>query len=125
MHDGEYTLLFDSQQQMEQVKDTTLNDAIVEKIFLDNDFIRQYIFSRRQGKWMLCEVRNQTLPRNPNASFIDFYHHFVTDSAFQELNIDIALFSAGGETSRLMLALKNTLAKADTIPTMVFVFIFI
>jgi len=83
MHDGEYTLMFDSQEQMEQVKDTALNNAIVEKIFLDQEFIRQYIFARRQGKWMLCEIRNQTLPRNPNASFIDFYHRFVTDSIFQ------------------------------------------
>lgn len=83
MNEGEYTLLFDSQEQMEQMKDTKLNEAIVEKIFLEEEFIRQYLFSRNDGKWMLREVRNQTLPRNPNASFIDFYHHFVTDSAFQ------------------------------------------
>ena len=83
MNDGEYTLLFDSHEQMENLKDTTLNEAVVEKIFLEEEFIRQYVFSRHDGKWMLCEVRNQTLPRNPNASFIDFYHHFVTDSAFQ------------------------------------------
>lgn len=83
MNDGEYTLLFDSQEQMEQMKDTALNDAIVEKIFLEDEFIRQYIFSRNEGKWMLREVRNQTLPRNPNASFIAFYHRFVTDSVFQ------------------------------------------
>jgi hypothetical protein len=83
MHQGEYTLMFDSQEQMKNVNDTTLNEAIVEKIFLEDDFIRQYIFNRQQGKWMLCEVRNQTLPRNPNASFIDFYHRFVTDSVFQ------------------------------------------
>ena len=83
MNQGEYTLLFDSQEQMELMKDTTLNNAIVEKIFLDDEFIRQYIFNRNEGKWMLCEVRNQTLQRNPNASFIDFYHRFVTDSVFQ------------------------------------------
>lgn len=83
MDQGEYTLLFDSQEQMELMKDTALNNAIVEKIFLDDEFIRQYIFNRQRGKWMLCEVRNQTLPRNPNASFIDFYHRFVTDSVFQ------------------------------------------
>ena len=83
MNDGEYTLLFDSQEQVERMKDTTLNEAVVEKIFLEEEFIRQYLFSRNDGKWMLREVRNQTLPRNPNASFIDFYHHFVTDSVFQ------------------------------------------
>lgn len=32
----------------------------------------------------------------------------------------LAKVASGGETSRLMLALKNTLARADTIPTMVF-----
>ncbi len=32
----------------------------------------------------------------------------------------LAKVASGGETSRVMLALKNTLAKADTIPTMVF-----
>lgn len=32
----------------------------------------------------------------------------------------LAKIASGGETSRLMLALKNTLAKADTIPTLVF-----
>lgn len=83
MNDGEYTLMFDSQEQTELMKDTALNNAIVEKIFLENEFIRQYIFIRNEGKWMLNEIRNQTLPRNPNASFIDFYHRFVTDSVFQ------------------------------------------
>ena len=83
MHEGEYTLMFDSQEQIELMKDTALSEAIVEKIFLDQDFIRQYIFNRKNGLWKLCEVRNQTLPRNPNASFIDFYHRFVTDSTFQ------------------------------------------
>ena len=83
MHQGEYTLMFDSEEQMEMVKDTSLNEAIVEKIFLDDEFIRQYIFNRQNGAWMLGEIRNQTLPRNPNASFIDFYHRFVTDSLFQ------------------------------------------
>ena len=36
MNDGEYTLMFDSQEQMELMKDTALNNAIVEKIFLEN-----------------------------------------------------------------------------------------
>ncbi|MBR6320599.1 MAG: DUF4348 domain-containing protein [Prevotella sp.] len=83
MQQGEYTLIFDSEAQKELVKDTSVNHAIVEKIFLDNDFIRQYLFSRKSGQWRLYEVRNQTLPKNPNASFIAFYHQFVSDSVFQ------------------------------------------
>lgn len=83
MQQGEYTLIFDSEDQKELVKDTAVSHAIVEKIFLDSEFIRQYLFSRKSGQWRLYEVRNQTLPKNPNASFIAFYHQFVSDSAFQ------------------------------------------
>ena len=83
MNEEGYTLIFDSQEQMERVKDTSVDEAIVEKIFLDREFVKQYLFSRNSGRWMLYEVRNQTLPKNPNASFIAFYHQFVTDSVFQ------------------------------------------
>ena len=78
-----YTLIFDSEGQMEAVKDTTVSEATVEKIFLDDDFVRQYLFSRKTGRWMLCEIRNQTLPRNANAHFLSFYKQFVADSLFQ------------------------------------------
>lgn len=83
IHQGEYTLIFDSEEQMEQVKSTSVSEAIVEKIFLNKAFVRQYLFSRSSGSWMMIEIRNQTLPRNPNASFLKFYHHFVSDSVFQ------------------------------------------
>lgn len=83
IHQGEYTLIFDSEEQMEQVKSTSVSEAIVEKIFLNKAFVRQFLFSRSSGSWMMTEIRNQTLPRNPNASFLKFYHHFVSDSVFQ------------------------------------------
>ncbi|MDE5782969.1 MAG: DUF4348 domain-containing protein [Prevotella sp.] len=83
IHQGEYTLIFDSEEQREQVKSTSVSEAIVEKIFLNKAFVRQYLFSRSSGSWMMTEIRNQTLPRNPNASFLKFYHHFVSDSVFQ------------------------------------------
>lgn len=83
MRQGYYTLLFDSEDQLESVKDTALSQAIVEKIFLDQLFVRQYLFSRQSGRWMLQEVRNQTIDKNPNASFLKFYQKFATDSTFQ------------------------------------------
>ena len=83
IHQGQYTLMFDSEEQMELVKDTTVSHVVIEKIFLDDDFVRQYLFDRNDGRWMLREIRNQTLLRNPNASFIVFYHQFATDSLFQ------------------------------------------
>ena len=41
-----YTLLFDSEKQMEVVKDTTVTHAVVEKILFQEDVIRQYVFQR-------------------------------------------------------------------------------
>lgn len=87
MHQGEYTLIFDNESEMELVKDTSVSEAMVEKIFLEENFIRQYLFSRQGGRWRLHEVRNQTLPRNPNAPFLEFYHQFVADSVFQRASL--------------------------------------
>jgi hypothetical protein len=83
IHQEVYTLIFDSEEQMEQVKSTSVSEVTVEKIFLDQAFVRQYLFRRDNGRWMLYEIRNQTLPRNTNASFIEFYRQFVSDSVFQ------------------------------------------
>lgn len=87
MDDGAYTILFDNDEQKERMTDTQVSEVIVERIYLDRDFIRQYLFSRQNGRWMLSEIRNQTLPRNPNASFIKFYQRFVTDSSFQRASL--------------------------------------
>ena len=46
MQQGFYTLLFDNRKQMELVKDTTINHVVVEKIFLNNHRVTQYIFDR-------------------------------------------------------------------------------
>ena len=88
MSEGVYTLLFDSEADMDKVKDTSIDEAIVEKIFLEREFVKQYIFNRENGRWMLSELRNQTLPKNPNASFISFYQQFVSDSAFQVASLN-------------------------------------
>jgi len=87
MRQDYYTLIFDSPEEVEQVKDTALLTATVEKIFLDDSFVRQYIFNRKGGRWMLTGICNQTLPRNPNASFLNFYQRFVCDSVFQHQSL--------------------------------------
>jgi len=83
MHQDYYTLIVDTPEQIELLKDTALTAATVEKIFLDDHFVRQYLFHREKGRWMLTEIRNQTMPRNPNAPFLNFYEQFVSDSVFQ------------------------------------------
>ena len=91
MHEGEYTLMFDSPEEMELVKDTSVSQVTVEHIMLNENTVKQYLFDRTGGQWRLTGVRRQTLAENPNASFIGFYQQFATDSAFQRESLSEAI----------------------------------
>ena len=88
MHQEEYTLIFDSEEQMNQVKDVPVEEVVVEKIFLSQAFVHQYVFRKKNGQWRLDEIHKQTLSLNPNASFLAFYRRFVTDSVFQHHSLN-------------------------------------
>ena len=83
MRQGYYTLFFDNDQQMQLMKDTSINEAIVEKIQLRKNLVKDYVFNRIRGAWMLREIRETTIAENINSSFLSFYQRFVTDSAYQ------------------------------------------
>jgi hypothetical protein len=83
MRQGYYTLLFNDEQQMALMKDTAVSEAIVEKILLAKNQVKDYMFRRIRGAWMLCEVRVNEVDQNVNASFLKFYQKFASDSAFQ------------------------------------------
>ena len=83
MRQGYYTLLFSDNEQMSHQKDTAVSEAIVEKIQLKKKRVMSYYFVRIKGAWMMKEVVVTPLSENPNASFLEFYKRFVTDSAFQ------------------------------------------
>ncbi len=95
MREEEYTLIFDNEEQMEQVKDTGIDRVVVEKIFLDQGFVNQYQFGKENGRWMLDSVHKQTLSLNPNASFLSFYRRFVTDSVYQQKSLNEEIKFAG------------------------------
>jgi hypothetical protein len=83
MHQDFYTVLFDNEQQMELVRDTSVSEAVVEKVYFNTGAVLQYRFKRLKGAWMLLEQRTEPIAANRNASFLEFYHHFVTDSLYQ------------------------------------------
>lgn len=83
MRQGYYTLLFDSRRHMDVVKDTNINNVVVEKIYLRKKTVKRYVFGRENGLWMLERIDNETLQKNPNASFLSFYQRFASDTAFQ------------------------------------------
>lgn len=88
MHQGYYTLFFNDDDQMALMKDTSITQAIVEKIQLKKNLVKDYVFYRVRGAWMLCEIREMPVSENVNASFIEFYHQFATDKAFQQKSLD-------------------------------------
>lgn len=83
IHQDFYTVLFDNVQQMDLVKSTSVGQAVVEKIYFNTGAVIGYLFKRIKGAWMLLEVKTEPLASNRNASFLKFYHQFVTDSVFQ------------------------------------------
>ena len=83
MNQGYYTLIFDNRQQMNLLKDTAVAHVVVEKIYLDKKWVKQYEFERENGLWMLQCVKCKSSWETMNASFIEFYHKFATDTLFQ------------------------------------------
>ena len=88
MRQGYYTLLFDDEDQMSHMKDTAVNEAIVEKIMLRKNQVKNYYFRRVRGAWMMYEVRTIPMEEDANASFLSFYKRFTTDSVFQVESIN-------------------------------------
>ena len=83
MEQGYYTLIFDSEKQMDVVKDTSINKVVVEKVNLVEEKVKKYMFDRIGGRWMLTSIRTNDMVHNTNASFLAFYQHFATDPEFQ------------------------------------------
>lgn len=78
-----YTLIFDDEKQMEVVKDTEIDNVVVEKIRITVGTMEQFQFLREGGKWALTEVRNVDIEESANASFLTFLQRFFTEPEFQ------------------------------------------
>lgn len=83
MDQGYYTLIFDNQRQMSVVKDTSINNVVVEKVYLTKERVGKYMFERIRGRWMLTSIQNNAMFHNTNASFLAFYQKFATNREFQ------------------------------------------
>ena len=90
-----YTLIFDTPEQQELTRDTALNQATVEKILLDNDSVVEYNFVRLHGQWRLSDIKGESMLRNDNAAFLQFYRKFTTDSLFQVNSLNTQIGFSG------------------------------
>ena len=88
MNQDYYTLLFDSEEEMERVKESiSIEHAVVEKIYLEAKTVKQFVFDRINVLWMLKEVIHMPLNESRNASFLAFYDKFSSDMEFQSKHL--------------------------------------
>ena len=82
-----YTLLFDKEEDMDMVGDTTLTSVQVEWIFLKTRMVKRYYFERKRGMWMLGAINLREMEKGENEDFVEFYTRFVRDSVYQSKHI--------------------------------------
>lgn len=84
-----YTLLFDNENDMDLVGDTTLSSVQTEWIFLKTRMVKRYYFERVKGMWMLeaINLRKMEEDKEEDPSFVSFYARFAVDSLYQREHI--------------------------------------
>lgn len=117
-----YTLIFDSRKQMTIVKDTSISHVIVERISLPHRSVKQYVFDRKDGLWIMTSIRKESLATSKNASFLQFYNKFVNDTTYQVASVNDPLEFTGPnpdddfETMSGILAPEQWLSFAPELP---------
>lgn len=82
-----YTLLFDKEDDMDMVGDTTLKSVQVEWIYLKTRMVKKYYFERRKGMWKLEAINLRHIEEKVNEDFVSFYARFATDSVYQSRHL--------------------------------------
>lgn len=82
-----YTLLFDKEDDMDIIGDTTLKSVQVEWIYLKTRMMKKYYFERRKGMWKLEAINLRHIEEGENEDFVSFYARFATDSVYQSCHI--------------------------------------
>ena len=66
-----YTLLFDKEEDMDMVGDTTLTSVQVEWIFLKTRMMKRYYFEKKRGMWMLEAINLRHIEDGEGENFVD------------------------------------------------------
>ena len=82
-----YTLLFDREEDMDLVGDTSLTSVQVEWVFVKTRMVKKYYFGRIKGAWMLEAINLRPIKQNDNENFVEFFGHFAADSLFQSKRV--------------------------------------
>lgn len=80
-----YTVLFDTEEEMEMEKDTSMTSVKIEWIYLKTWKMKRYYFERIKGLWKLEAIDYADMPKEDDGKedFFEFYERFANDSLFQ------------------------------------------
>lgn len=82
-----YTLLFDKEEDMDLVGDTSLTSVQVEWIFVKKRMMKRYYFERIKGAWILEAINLRPIEQSENEDFVEFFGRFASDSIFQSQRV--------------------------------------
>ena len=68
----------------EQEQDSVVR---VQRINLNDGTIRNFIFQREGRRWQLSAIRETTFQDDDLCDFLNFYAHFMADTAFQRASL--------------------------------------
>lgn len=85
-----YTVLFDTEDEMELEKDTSSHSVQVDWINLDSCLIKRFYFECKKDAWYLEAINLERIKdyESKHEKFIDFYQMFVEDSVFQSKRLN-------------------------------------
>ncbi len=78
-----YTMLFEDEAAVKKEQDAAISDVTVEWVYLSQKRVKQYLFSKKNGKWMLHAMVTHELEKNVNSDFYAFYNRFAEEEKFQ------------------------------------------
>lgn len=85
---GDYTsVIYSHEQDNYMNEDTTLQNAILEKINLSEKLITSYSFAKDKGRWKMIDVNYLSFEESDMSDFLKFYSKFSSDEAFQNISL--------------------------------------
>lgn len=83
-----YTVIFDSEKSMStSPKDTALKHVAVEMLNMEKKNIKQYLFDKVRGAWLLTCVDVHNFEADENSDFLAFLHSFLSNPEFRSAHI--------------------------------------
>lgn len=110
-----YTVMFDTEDEMELEKDTSSHSVQVDWICLDSMMTKRYYFERKEDQWYLEAINADKIKdyKGKQESFIDFYLRFVEDSLFEAQRVQDPLLFVTADPEDEFQIVETTLEKGQ------------